>query len=798
KMGSSKILVCLALFVIAVTGHPSELVNNSISDDDAKLQLRAGADDYRLPSEIVSISGYDIVIKPDFFNNGEVVTFTGEVVISGYFTSNVKRLTLHAGNNLRIVNVRIDYKGGNGVTIDSTERDAAREFLHINFNGNLLTSFFIRITYTATFSDDWSGFHKTLLLLTQFEPTMARRAFPCFDEPSIKATFKLTIYAPKGYGALSNTPLDKTETYWGTTETTKYVFQPTAKMSTYTFGFMLYEQDGYSPTPFGVVSQSETSIFSWGPKRAIEAGRADYSLPTTANALAALEQYTDLPFRNFQYNMSKLDQTVIPNLRLQGRANWGLISYRADRLFVDPTEGTEADKELAEEHIANELAHQWFGNLVTPSWWDDAWLSEGFDTYFQHWVVDRVHPDWRALERLAVEQQQRALLMDARDAAPALTGGRQFHAVSGSSVENYEYYVPVTVRQSGIVQKGTLYPNANSDYVFTGFSSSGYVLLESTGYFRVNYDEHNWELLLAHLKSGTTDALAFVEYLQSETDIVPWTAAIRGLSFLKRMLVNQDPDGSLKKFVLHIITTVYTRLGFTNTGSHLDKLLRLEILKAACAAGDTQCLTYALSAFRSFMDNGIRPEPDLREGVLCYGIQEGSAADWTKVSQILATSDIESERAAVISGLGCTINAVTLKEYLDGSLTNENLRENERPAVFAAVFANPVGVNVALDKLVADFDDLLSAYGENALANVVIDLAEYLVTTDQVQKMRALATSRPGMSELNTAYLVADENAFWVSQNAQAVVEALKSVISVSTTSSTPTPTSATTPNSSE
>nr|ADI48181.1 membrane alanyl aminopeptidase 1 [Chrysomela tremula] len=270
--------------------------------------------------------------------------------------------------------------------------------LEITFGGLLSTTDmngFYKSSYT-----DVNGTTK-YLATTQFQPTSARRAFPCFDEPALKAKFDINIKLPTGMLALSNTLRNSSTIV--TTELQEVQFERTPTMSTYLIAFVISDFDcTNAPTmvdnvPHQVCSRQEASSSrSWaeeiGPK-----------------VLASLNNYTQIGYGE---SMGKLDQIAIPDFSAGAMENWGLVTYREAYLLWDPEESSNRYKQYVATIISHELAHQWFGNLVTMQWWSETFLNEGFATFFEYFTTHDVLPEWELDKQYVIDVVQNALRFD--------------------------------------------------------------------------------------------------------------------------------------------------------------------------------------------------------------------------------------------------------------------------------------------------------------------------------------------------------------------------------------------------
>jgi alanyl aminopeptidase len=242
------------------------------------------------------------------------------------------------------------------------------------------------VAYDADFSEGLNGLYRVdegghAYAFTQFEPFGARLAFPCFDEPSAKVPFELTITAPKGNVALSNMPVKKESP--GNDGTTVFEFEKSPPLPTYLVALAV-----------GPLEIREGSGGSVPLRLAAVTGRSalgQLALDTAKDHLHVLEAYFGI-----KYPYPKLDLVAVPNFAAGAMENAGLVTFREERLLVDPRTAPTALVRAANGVIAHELAHMWFGDLVTMYWWDDIWLNEGFATWMSSKVLDRWHPEMRA------------------------------------------------------------------------------------------------------------------------------------------------------------------------------------------------------------------------------------------------------------------------------------------------------------------------------------------------------------------------------------------------------------------
>ncbi|KAK5649478.1 hypothetical protein RI129_000507 [Pyrocoelia pectoralis] len=353
---------------------------------------------YRLPQEVKPLK-YHLEIRPDFENN----IFTGDVAIQVKAIKDTNTITLNQLGLIMPPKEAIEVVGmttKDKVTVESIGPGESedQQFFVItlaaplvighhylvkipNFEGTFNTSSQFGFYY-AHYLDE-NGINKTMAL-TQFEPVYARKAFPCFDEPALKANFRLVIKRP------SNEILSS-----GLTD----VFEETDLMSTYLVAFIVSEMQ---------FSETLDKHRVLAPKAELEKGRHLYSLNRSYHVLSEMEKYTGIP-----YTFKKLDHASIPKDYYNAGAmeNWGLITYRDDVLLLSPDAETPY-KRQAVTIVAHEIGHQWFGNLVSPEWWDYIWLNEGFANYFEHYLAHKVEPDMDIWKRFILVSGMSALKYD--------------------------------------------------------------------------------------------------------------------------------------------------------------------------------------------------------------------------------------------------------------------------------------------------------------------------------------------------------------------------------------------------
>jgi puromycin-sensitive aminopeptidase len=342
------------------------------------------ADQYRLPRTVVP-SRYAITLEPDL----EAFTFDGHEAVELEVAAPVREIVLNS-IELDIDEAWVEDAAGARwdatVTYDeSTERatlaldrelPAGHATLHARFRGTLNDK--LHGFYRSTFTGDDGESH--VIATTQFEATDARRAFPCWDEPEAKATFEITLVVPEGLTALSNAAeVGREAAGEGRVQVR---FAETMKMSTYLVAFIV-----------GPLEVTEAVDVDGVPLRVAhplgKGAFARFALESGAFALRYFQEYFGLP-----YPGDKLDLVAVPDFAFGAMENLGCVTFRETALLVDLERATQAEVLRVADVIHHEIAHMWFGDLVTMKWWNGIWLNEAFATFMEMKCTDAFRPEW--------------------------------------------------------------------------------------------------------------------------------------------------------------------------------------------------------------------------------------------------------------------------------------------------------------------------------------------------------------------------------------------------------------------
>ncbi|HYF04887.1 MAG TPA: M1 family metallopeptidase [Patescibacteria group bacterium] len=355
----------------------------------------------RLTKDVVP-SRYRITLKPNFEN----FTFYGEETIFLSLKKPQREIVLHAKElKVRSAILKSNFSKFTAVKI---ETQAKKELLILRFGRTIPRGTWeLDLTFEGTLNDLMRGFYRSkythegaekFLATTQFEATDARRALPCFDEPAQKAVFDVTLMIPKHMEAISNTTPHTVREH---EEGLKVVeFQPTPKMSTYLLAFIIGEFEFLEKkTIDGVVVR----VYTVPGKKKLGAFALDC-------AVKSLEFYTN--YFKIKYPLPVLDMIAVPDFASGAMENWGAVTYRESALLFDERNSSSANRQWIAIVVAHELAHQWFGNLVTMEWWTHLWLNEGFASYMEYLAVDSLFPEWRIFDQFVADDHATALALD--------------------------------------------------------------------------------------------------------------------------------------------------------------------------------------------------------------------------------------------------------------------------------------------------------------------------------------------------------------------------------------------------
>ncbi|XP_043083976.1 aminopeptidase N-like [Puntigrus tetrazona] len=810
-------------------------------------------------------------------------------------------------------------------TIESVVMHTKTQYMAIHLKEELTAgeSYELYAEFVGELADDLGGFYrseyyengvKKVVATTQMQPTDARKAFPCFDEPAMKAVFHITLLHDPATVALSNGVVISEDNI--TTEgtfVTRTTFAPTEVMSTYLLAFIVSD--------FGFIEQNieGLQIRIFARQEAIDAGQGQYALNVTGPILKFFEKYY-----NVSYPLPKSDQIALPDFNAGAMENWGLITYRETALLYDEEVSSNGNKERIVTIIAHELAHQWFGNLVTLRWWNDLWLNEGFASYVEYLGADEAEPDWNIKDLIVLGDVHRVFAIDALASSHPLSSKEEeiqrpeqisevFDTISyskGASVLrmlsdflteavftqglqtylddfkfnntvytdlwdhlqkavnssgttlprtvqeimdrwvlqmgfpvvtintatgqitqehflldpetkpdrpsefNYEWFVPISWTKKEAAQ--ALYwlqqkTDQNNDMKISG---DEWVLanINVTGYYRVNYDEENWQRLLNVLQTSrqsipvinraqiiddafnlakagiieTTLALRTTLFLASETEYMPWESALDNLDYFYLMFDRTEVYGPMQTYVGKQVKGLFDHFTtLTNwedvPPGHTDQYNQVNALRVACSTGLEACTTHVKTWFQQWMNN-----PDvnlikanLRSTVYCSAIAAGGEKEWNFAWEQFEKASVASEKDKLRSAMACATEPWLLNRYLKYTLDPEKIRKQDATSTIISIASNVVGQPLAWDFVRANWEYIFNQYGGGSFSfsNLINGVtkrfsSEYeLKQLEQFRDDNAHIGFGSGTLAIQQSIERTTANIKWVKKNQQAVLD---------------------------
>ena len=341
---------------------------------------------------------YRLTFEPDL----KKFTFLGTESITADCKKSTNLITMHCAE-LKIVSCQVKSKGK--IIKSSPKTNEKKEELGIKLSEKIKGEFTIDLEFQGVLNDRLLGFYRSqyiqngktkYLATTQFEAADARRAFPCWDEPEAKATFEISIIADNKFTAISNMPIKSKQKIGSKT---LYNFLKTPTVSTY----LIYLGVGEFEYLTGRVGKIQIRVITTKGNKS----KGRFSLDLGKKLLTSYEKYFGI-----KYPLPKLDLIAVPDFAAGAMENWGAITFRETILLYDPKTSSTRTKQFIAEVISHEIAHQWFGNLVTMRWWNDLWLNESFATFMATKFVDKFYPEWDLWNQFVEDAMNVAMGLD--------------------------------------------------------------------------------------------------------------------------------------------------------------------------------------------------------------------------------------------------------------------------------------------------------------------------------------------------------------------------------------------------
>ncbi|NXB45369.1 AMPN Aminopeptidase, partial [Leucopsar rothschildi] len=782
-------------------------------------------------------------------------------------------------------------------------------------------------SFTGELADDLAGFYRSeytdesgtrqVVATTQMQPADARKAFPCFDEPAMKANFTVTMIHPTNYEAISNMPVKNTRQQiidgvtWSVTE-----FNTTPRMSTYLLAFIVSQFDHRD------TNSSGTLIRIWGRPKAIEEGQGDYALNVTGPILKFFEGHY-----NTAYPLPKSDQVGLPDFNAGAMENWGLVTYRENSLLFDDNFSSISNKERVVTVIAHELAHQWFGNLVTLRWWNDLWLNEGFASYVEYLGADSAEPDWNIKDLMVLNELHDVMATDALASSHPLSfreeeintpaqisevfdsiayskGASVLRMLSSflsedifkeglqsylhtfaydntvytdlwvhlqeavqknnvtlptnisnimdrwtlqmgfpvvtvntldgtvsqkhflldptSSVDrpsdfNYVWIVPITWMTGNNQGSGNYWLTEVSDTNNSFTINSTWLLLNLnvTGYFRVNYNQENWDQLLNQLGTdqtvipvinraqiiddafnlarakyiNVTLALNTTLFLSREREYMPWQAALTNLKYFQQMFDRSELFGDMSRYIRNQVTPLFEYYkNITNNWQNRPSGLmaqynEINAISTACSYGVTECQQLAANYLQQWQNTNINPvPPNLRSAIYCSMVATGGESAWDFIWQKFQNASVVSEADKLRTALSCSPHPWILNRYLQYTLDPTKIRRQDATSTINSIASNVVGQPLVWDFIRGNWRTLFSQYGGGSFSfsRLILSVTQRFSSEFELQELEQFKKDNEdigfgsGTRALEQALERTRANINWVTENQAAVMQWFK------------------------
>nr|XP_023022543.1 aminopeptidase N-like [Leptinotarsa decemlineata] len=707
--------------IILVVLNLSSMFANPIVD----VRSDGVADDYRgfrLPNiQIPSKYEVSLFLNQSVFD-GSVTSFNGTARITFQVTKKTDKIQIHSS----VTHSSIELENST-IGIITPSLNGTTEILTIPLNSTLEPSvnYFLVIKYTGQIDiRTMKGFYRSsfnnengsieYLLTTQFQPTHARKAFPCFDEPQFKARFVISITYPKGYKALSNSPRENLPVDLGT---------------------------GYETTTFKETPLTSTYLIAF--------------IVSKFTCTGGINIDTDVPY---QYSMRNFQMVVISGAAIfrmvenfMGTDNF----YNGIRSYLN----TKANKSAVPEDL-------WLA--LQPHY-----LQLNVSEIMTNWTIHAGFPLVMVTSsgNDVVLSQKRFLYSGEDDTQWYIPIS---YTVS-SDPNKFESVSPKIWLKPGTTETIPNVLETNSWIILNNKESAYYrVNYDSSLWSRIERalrtDHTQIDVLnraqivddsLNLARAGIlkySEVLKILNYLKNETDYYPWSSALGGLNFLTVRLGEGSVLGKkVESLMLDLMEGVYRSVSFTDLTEY-DQIYTLKlvlVLRRACKLAKADCLNTAKVLFKDFKD-GKSVDKNRKSIVYCYGLRysEDVESDWTFMWDKYQNTSLSTEQVTILSTLGCTNNTNLLKKYLDLSINGSSgIRTQELPTVWSSVYSsNPEGVDVALDYLVENHQKIYQYYPE--AASLIANVAARLSRDDQVKKLEsfvALETLHPSMKSAATS-----------------------------------------------
>uniref|UniRef100_A0AAR2LC29 Aminopeptidase n=1 Tax=Pygocentrus nattereri TaxID=42514 RepID=A0AAR2LC29_PYGNA len=744
----------------------------------------------RLPTDVYPVN-YGLCLKPDLID----FTFEGKLEAAVEVRQGTNQIVMNCAD-IDIITASFAPEGGEEINATGFNYQNEDEKVTLSFPSALQKGLgTLKIDFVGELNDKMKGFYRSkyatpsgeirYAAVTQFEATDARRAFPCWDEPAIKATFDITLIVPKDRVALSNMNVIDRKPYPEDDSLVEVKFATTPIMSTYLVAIVIGEYDFVE----GQTSDGVT-VRVYTPVGKAEQGK--FALEVATKTLPFYKDYFSVP-----YPLPKIDLIAIADFAAGAMENWGLVTYRETALLIDPKNSCASSRQWVALVVGHELAHQWFGNLVTMEWWTHLWLNEGFASWIEYLCVDHCFPEYDIWTQFVSADYTRALDLDALDNSHPIEVNvghpsevdEIFDAISyskGASVirmlHNYigdedfrkgmnayllkfqhknastgedcpSWMIPISICTSedpSCSKIKVLLDQPESAVTIPNLGPDKWVKINpgTIGFYRIQYSSAMLESLLPGIRDltllpvdrlglqndlfslsragmiSTVEVLKLMEAFENEPNYTVWSDLSCNLGVLSSLLSYTDFHEEIQEFIRNLFTPIGLKLGWDSKPGegHLDALLRGLVLGKLGKAGHKATLDEARRRFKQHVEGKQILPADLRSPVYLTVLKHGDSSTLDTMLKLHKQADMQEEKNRIERVLGAISAPELIQRVLTFALSDE-VRPQDTVSVIGGVAGSSKQGRKAAWKFVKDnWEELHNRYQGGFLISRLIKL----------------------------------------------------------------------------
>ncbi|KAI4458975.1 protease m1 zinc metalloprotease [Holotrichia oblita] len=529
------------------------------------------------------------------------------------------------------------------------------------------------------------------IIASHLQPTFARRVFPCFDDPSLQATFEITIIHKDNMNSLSNMPL-KNSTNLGD-GWIKDQFEISPIMPPFLVAMILLDKQYYSSI------SGNQNISIWAPKEHLK--YASYPLEKTEKILSYYTKHFNMP-----YPLPKLDIVTIPTLPSTATENWGLIFFKESTLL-----NGEDEREIF-SFLAKKIAQQWFGNLVSIKWWNDLWLVKGFALLEADDASIEIN-NWNSDFTLRIMQKMLAL-----DDFSPITLGKNITNV----LQINQLYDSVTHFKGSCLLRMLEHSISES-----AFENGTQYFLNRWKYGIVD-QKHFW----ASIGNLVRNFLPQGKNIASIMDTWSSQSGYPLITVIKNRKTN-----TMQEYIKNLVSPLYDKMQNVTDG---HQLLRRLIIETACSVNYEPCADWATNLFRNWMENNITIPYDLRKTIFCTAIKAGGKEEWDYLWAQIRLQKTNNDIEELFMSLGCSRDTWLINKYMRNSHSG-TIPWQFVPYVWQSL-GQPTSVAFGFKYLRENWDEIYEAYKDKPiiLKAIIQDFLYGLGTKSDLEDLTTLVS----------------------------------------------------------